>query len=954
MPPRISRSSVSQSKPRKARVVNKNRKRALDALSIAQYDHPDTHKVRRTRLGESEKDGPPRKKARVGDDEDEDEDDEDGEDGESSRRSQKSKSQKGPDDVLDLSEGSDSDGNRWRYGEVDDDDDESLDSDEAFGESDEERFEGFTFRGSSTNKKNAPKRRKAKPGPSGTGEIDLDEREDEGDSDGDSLGSDAVDLATMLDDPGSDEETGSGEADEGSSDDGSEDSESFGGFLDEENDEDDAEQLSRVKDLISAVYPGGEDGSSNKARFQDANEFSKPSDFAPVASKDASAADWSKFLPAGIDPAIKRAIASSQEAKLAKKGKLGKLEAPLPKRQQDKLDRTAATEKAKETLERWVDTVKHNRRAAHLSFPLVDPDAPGEPVGTDRLARDLAPTTDLEATIQSIMEASGMATNNGKTDEEQIRAFEELQTQKIPLEEVERRRAELRKARDLLFREEVRSKRIKKIKSKSYRRVHRRERERLAERERAELQAAGIDISEDERERNDRRRAEERMGAKHRDSKWAKGMKASGRAVWDEDAKAAVSDMARRNEELRRRIEGKTVRGEDSDADTDISSSDEDEDDDLLLDNPEEARRNRLQRQLDRANNAASSGEGESKLAGLAFMQRAEARRKAQNDEEVKSLARELKGGDDMSSSESNEEPATIGRKVFGPTLNSDSKPITTLSKVSRGEFEERENSSDDEASDKKPHQSSTVKHGSSSREQLPKSSKSVGRSSKAGATKTETAQPQTKSSLNGNTSTKSNKKPAPATDDDGWTVVTSKNTLTYGDEDENGDEADEAPEPFILRDSNPNHAIVSAAFGGDDVDESFSAEKAELMASEGDKVIDNTLPGWGSWVGDGVSKRARARHKGRFLTVEKGIKPEDRKDSKLDRVIISQAKVKKNTKFLASTLPFPFEDRKQYEASLRMPVGIGMTKGTVLGNTKPRVLVKKGVVIQPMEKPMV
>jgi U3 small nucleolar RNA-associated protein 14 len=49
---------------------------------------------------------------------------------------------------------------------------------------------------------------------------------------------------------------------------------------------------------------------------------------------------------------------------------------------------------------------------------------------------------------------------------------------------------------------------------------------------------------------------------KHRESKWAKGIKATGRAAWDQDALDGVTEMARRNEELRRRFEGMTIRDE--------------------------------------------------------------------------------------------------------------------------------------------------------------------------------------------------------------------------------------------------------------------------------------------------------------------------------------------------------------------------------------------------------
>jgi U3 small nucleolar RNA-associated protein 14 len=58
---------------------------------------------------------------------------------------------------------------------------------------------------------------------------------------------------------------------------------------------------------------------------------------------------------------------------------------------------------------------------------------------------------------------------------------------------------------------------------------------------------------------------------------------------------------------------------------------------------------------------------------------------------------------------------------------------------------------------------------------------------------------------------------------------------------------------------------------------------------------------------------------------------------------------------YLASTLPFPFTNRAEYEKSIRMPIGTEWNvKRTYQENTKPRVLVKPGMIVTPMEKPLV
>ena len=67
----------------------------------------------------------------------------------------------------------------------------------------------------------------------------------------------------------------------------------------------------------------------------------------------------------------------------------------------------------------------------------------------------------------------------------------------------------------------------------------------------------------------------------------------------------------------------------------------------------------------------------------------------------------------------------------------------------------------------------------------------------------------------------------------------------------------------------------------------------------------------------------------------------------------MNEKRVKKNGKYLATELPHPFESRQQYERSLRLPMGPEWTtKSTFQDATKPRVLIKQGI-IKPMAKPM-
>jgi U3 small nucleolar RNA-associated protein 14 len=984
MPPRVARSSLqSSAQPPKARASNRNpkkaAKRALNAFSIAQYENPEKVKLSRNRAGEVDA-SVQRKRPRDDEEEEEDED----EDGEPKRR----KRQAG-DDTFD--DGSDSEGNTWTMGhiDVDDDDDEDIDSDEAFGESDEERFEDFTFRGSSSNQKGKgkPKKTKKQQDLEDEDDFDMDEGESaDGEEDSDDLGEDAIDLATALDQYEEDEAEERREKEKkkkkkASAFDDSDESPSEGedvaadgaSDLSSSDGDDEDDRQAQLQDLISSLATESE--RQGKGRRVEVHESSVPDEFG-VSRK----VDLLSFKPKGADEEKKRALKLLQDDKKSKRTDIArKLEAPLPKRQQDKLDRAAANAKANETLERWTDTIKRNRRAENLIFPLQNKSG-GETVGETRLqpTTTSAPTNDLESTIQAILQQSGLS--NGADDEDKIRRGEELELNKRPIEEVMKNRAALRLARELAFREDIRAKRIKKIKSKAYRRVHRKEREKLLEKERSQLKADGVDLSEEEREHNDRRRAEERMGAKHRESKWAKGIKATGRAAWDQDALAGVTEMARRNEELRRRVEGKAVRDENEDA-SDVPSEDDDSEDDSDVENADDAA---LQRSLGKLKVNPFSTDN-SKLGQMAFMQRAEASKRAQNDEDIERIRRELAGEDSMSE-EQGENATRVGRRKYGP-----GKEVSLPMKISRNEFEEHSGSDNEDALRaareeedapatngarkatkasgplanglEKARKTQRKESGVSAKADADTSNPFLTKAKKEKKTTTETDAPMTLEPAKAG-KTKSQVKPkakasaqpqettidtflqqrVTTADDDGWATV-----LGGQDDDEDADEQADEDEGIDLDVVLRNQALTAKGFAGDDVAADFAAEKKATIADEESTTVTTLLPGWGSWTGEGAKNKG---HK--TITKKPGLDANKRKDKKLDKVIINEKRAKPTVKYMASQLPFPFETREQYERSLRVPKGKEWTtKKTFQDATRPRVIVKQGV-IAPLRKPLV
>ena len=951
MPRQAHGRSLLATGPAKTRKRKPAKGRGLNALETAEREFPEQIKIRQHRLGEAE------------DDEDAPNTRQDTDERFAKRR----KVDNTTDNHDSMNEGSDPDGNPWHVGVDEDDEDSDIDSDEAFGESDEDRFADFTFRGSEQNKDKPPKPKVKKP-QSKRLDLDEDELEDEhdggqeleaeGGSESDSLGEEGVDLAAAWDmddederqeerraakkaipkrtlpqpDPNSSEESAQS-ASEDESDDDDDPEDDFADFadFDASEDEEDPDTAARLRSFVEGLTPAQQELSRPKPQITIKNLPSKPSSFA-IPSAPISAADLMQYVK---DPTQRQSLKILQQAEREepapyKGGIPGKLAAPLAKRQQDRLDRVAAYDQTKQTLDRWVDTVKQNRRAEHVSFPLRDDTkASASAVKSFQPLSTAQPQNELEERIQEIMQESGFDNANRKDAQGEEAKYEELKEKQLPLEEVQARRRELRMQRELMFREEIRAKRIKKIKSKAYRRVHRKEKDKFAVQERERLAAAGVLNSDEEREKNDRRRAEERMGARHKESRWAKAAKATGQTTWNEDAKTGVSEMASRDEELRRRIEGKDVKGSDESGSDDHSESDYDSDAEDVDEKWNEKLDNLTQ---------VPEARGKLKLADMAFMKKAEAERKVRNDEELKQLRR--MNAEDADTESGSDDGAPVRQKYGKPSK----KPSEVkMPAAERLEFEER--LSDEERANVPEDESSQTAAVPINQRAAPPSFQNGRRRDVASAVTPNDSNAQ---QLPANGTGRHHLKPqtAPAKTSQDQSVL---DDYTSPSESEHDDDVLDAKDRLALD-----------IFAGDDEEDlrkQFQKEKQQLVEEEGDQTIDNSLPGWGSWTGAGISKRQQkiqAANKARFLTTVKGIAPEARKDAKLDRVIVNERRNKKNGKYLAMELPHPFESRQQYERSLRLPIGPEWsTRNHFQDAIKPRILLKQGQVIKPMAKPI-
>ncbi|TNY24733.1 Utp14 protein-domain-containing protein [Rhodotorula diobovata] len=594
-----------------------------------------------------------------------------------------------------------------------DDDDEDIDSDLAEEDSGDEGPLGS--RGGPSKAKGGKKAAAREK------EVDLDE--DEIDYD-DEEGEGWMDLTEMLD--------AGGYSSAGSGDDDDDDDDSASGSDDQaEDEEDEDEDMSVDDDDTGALdkldsFVEGLDSKKRKSRDGDDDDGGKKKkrvvlaerteaypegEFVAVKNDDgkvdlddllSSFTDSKNPRLASLKKSLKPLAPSSSSSSAGKVTTTnshlkasGPLAAPLPGRLQDKVDREAAYDQTKEETDKWNETVRRMKgqsglgaegaRHERLTLPLMggEGDVRRGPNAQEWSAK-FQPTNELEASVQSLLATAQMSQADLQQQEKAALAT-------LDPADLAARQAELRRQRDLMYRAERKAKRVAKIKSKAYRRIHRKARERdgangpqLSLEDLAELDAIdGGNRVDEERARLELQRAKERATLKHsgKGGRWAR--KVDGLDGLEEERNAAIRDMVARREELRKKIAGV---GSDDERDEFASSDDGDDRDSAGSDGDDDVdavRRCAFDElaALDAKEAALKSNDPKLKgVLNMKFMRDAMARadrdvqreedelrqRLAQLDE-----AREASGGEEDGTapvSMSEQVQGNLGRMVFGPT----------------------------------------------------------------------------------------------------------------------------------------------------------------------------------------------------------------------------------------------------------------------------------------------
>ncbi|KAK0451758.1 Utp14-domain-containing protein [Armillaria borealis] len=875
---------------------------------------------------------------------------------------------------------------------IDSEDDEDIDSDAAFEESDEDRFAGFFSR-----KKKGKAKTKTKPAVR-FADVDLNEDEDMGeekkdgsDADEDEEGEDDefIDVLDILDGRGEPDNGTDNEAQLSSSkkptpptpararenaegrdteEEEEEESDEEDPFTPSDEDEAAPEALENLQNFISTL------DTSSKKRKPSAEDL--PVDAPPrkrrILKERTEAGEENEFRTHGAGSKLNlddllAPLASQPDTLLSLKkstkvlnpsssSKIRTLSAPLPQRAQERLDREAAYEKTKEEVDKWSATMKRIQEAEHLSFPLQA--KPEGRVSALELAAKFQPTTALESSVDALLKTARLRDEDIHETEEGI-----LKMNNLSVEEVAQRRAELRKTRELMFRAEIKAKRVAKIKSKTYRKIKRKEKERLGEK----IDEGGSDDDELVMKK-EMERARERATLRHKNTgKWARQMR--GKESWDEEGRKGIEEMLDRGERLRRKIAGKG--SDESDDDSDGLES---------ADGPEDIRQHAFDElaRLDNDNEELPQDKSKGKsVFEMKFMKDAMARQQNEANKMVDDFVKELGGGGEAeeSDNEGGDDPSsgvvvsrTGGRVTYRPGApisqppTKTPKPSTVPSSAIEMEVESPELTSPAPV----PASAATFEPSRDTEESNPWLS--VGSSSSKVSRKKNEVVVDKNSNLTEKSKNKLKKK-AKKTEkekamaqDDAVVEISVENVLTLGKvADDDGGDSDgnsevEAQEKMLeTKNKKGKHVafeqrdLVKMAFAGDNVVQEFEELKRREIEADAPKEVDTTLPGWGSWGGVGTRK---APPKPSLIKKIAGVNAANRADHGKGHVIISEKRDKKAAKYLVKDLPYPYTSKAQFERGMEQPLGVewntrvGFQKATL-----PKVVKKMGTVIDPLQK---
>ncbi|KAK9888065.1 hypothetical protein WA026_000341 [Henosepilachna vigintioctopunctata] len=624
---------------------------------------------------------------------------------------------------------------------------------------------------------------------------------------------------------------------------------------------------------------------------------------------------------------------------------------PLEKPTADRIQRTVAYEKARLELDRWEPIVTSNRVSTNLSFPLK----------TEKFKdkEDITSKWRLKTAFDIEFEK-----NNPQAVEE-IHVDIEKEKFTLSKKEILKERQNAAKLRALQSYEEAKARRNKKIKSKRYHRVQRKSIIKQQLKEFELLQKTNPEEALKRLEEIEKVRAHERFSLRHKSTgKWAKNKQI--RAKYDKESRQELAQQLALSKELTQKINDGTDSEDDFPLPEEVTTNSSDKDNlfhNLKVDdkvknfvaNYSKYWLNKNEEKIVTPNNIPATCEGSSTYIGETPVVNEDTEKSSKDEALMKSDNCEV-----ISVQDTNDSKIKVNKKKK-------TKPVRKSTGTSDWDIEVMENDNIDAVFDQLE-----KKMGNKVEKKL--------------------------KNLKGNLGTKPKKQKRPAVDKEEKSLLTLpiqkkrpkideplSESLNRIDENEeegneltmlssilqkknteikkvNNDQNDIKIKVTHLNSEIPNHTtiideenkssiedyIAEAFEDCEKLQAEFDKEKLDEIEKHKPKDVNLNLPGWGSWGGTGIIPNKRKQR--RFII--KAPKHIPRKDDNKGFLIINEDASSKVKKHMVNELPFPFRRVKDFEASIRAPIGQTFVPETVFRKfTKPSVHTKLGTIIEPMDK---
>lgn len=617
---------------------------------------------------------------------------------------------------------------------------------------------------------------------------------------------------------------------------------------------------------------------------------------------------------------------------------------------QQRLERKVNYEKNKQNAAKWLNQVKKNRESEYVDYTVEENRTKGVTLAS--MATEFTPKNDLEKEIEKALIKDGLATDKDIMEKEKQSLLE------LDPEEMKQRIRQMSKLKNLLFRQELKNKRLAKIKSKLYHKIKRKAKEKEEKKLLEELEMVDPEAAREYRERIEEKRVEERISLRHgTNSKFAKSLKRFGK--FDNDAtKQAYFELIRQRDELKKKT--KNVTDVKNDEDSDVYTSD---DENMTLENLKKEALSKLNQEISSSEEDSDSEEGDFDEEKL----------KKKQEKAIKKKQNKVTGIMGMKFMQKAED---IQKELLKQKSQALIDEINQMGKEAEGEEDEEEDDSDSE----QPNQTKQKYKGVDSKTDLPTNvhldnedvKEIVATITKKTKTTTvvdtknpdhvdkmlESSAPLNATELVEKWQGSVNKLAGKKRTNKGITFDTQndlkdfkideiKNRKRIKFEDLESDEEDE--------DENKKIYVTN-----EDMErEEFEQQKMNLIEEQmeddimnEDKKADKPMDGWGSWAGEGITK-SRTQIIKEQKRKERKIKEikDKRKDAKKPNAIINESRDKKFTKYMVSELPHPFKSAGQFEQLMKTPIGKEWnTIASYKRLIQPEILLKAGKIIKPLK----